>query len=63
MRPKEMDDIFMVGIEPGTYKKLLEIAKRQGVTVGEVVSSALGQKILQDSGVQESSERQVLLEG
>jgi hypothetical protein len=61
---KTLNDVFMMGVDEQTYKKLLEIAQKEGKSVGEVTSEAL-QKIIRDRAhVGESvGNRKLLMEG
>lgn len=59
----ELKDIMMMGIEGDTYKKLLDIAKKENKSVTEVASEAIGKHIEDRSHVSESREKKLLMEG
>lgn len=60
---KDLNGIYMAGIDEGTYKKLLEIAKRDNISVSEAMSRLLNKGITQ-SGLKESTkEKKLLMEG
>lgn len=60
----DLNGIYMAGIDQETYKKLLEIAKRDGISVSEAMSRMLNKGITSQGGLKESaSEKKLLMEG
>jgi predicted CopG family antitoxin len=59
----ELKDMTMMGIEGETYKKLLDIAKKENKSVTEVAAEAIGKHIEDRSQVTESREKKLLMEG
>lgn len=58
-----LNDVYMMGVEGDTYKKLSEVAKKEGRSVTDVVADALKKKIDDSKVVTESTERKLLMEG
>ena len=60
---KDLNGIYMAGIDQATYQKLLEIAKRDGISVSEAMSRLLNKGISQSNLKESSKEKKLLLEG
>lgn len=60
---KALQDVFVLGIEGGTYEEMLALAKQQGKSVVEVASEALKKHIADSKGLKESREPKLLCEG
>jgi hypothetical protein len=60
---KDLGKISMMGVDQDTYDNLLEIAKTQGKSVGEVTSDALKSHIDRNKTLKESSQKKLLCEG
>ena len=58
---KELGTIPMLGLDPETYKELLEIAKREGKGVVDVTSEALRNHINKNKPLKEN--KKLLCEG
>lgn len=57
-------DVYMMGVEGDTYKKLLDIAKKENKAVNEVAADALKKHIDDNDSLKESvSQKKLLMEG
>jgi len=62
-KPKDMGDIYMMGIDPDSYNQLFEIAKKENKAVTDVISNALKKHIASKQNINEVRERKILTEG
>lgn len=63
MSELDLKGIYMAGIDQETYKKLLELAKREGISVTEAMSRLLNKGISQANLKESKGEKKLLMEG
>jgi hypothetical protein len=61
--PHDLNGIYMAGIDQETYQKLLEIAKRDNISVSEAMSRVMNKGLTQANLKESSKEKKLLVEG
>ncbi len=60
---KKLGEIYMMGVEEETYKKMVDVAKRTGKTVPDVASEALKTHLDNQTVNESKSQKKLLMEG